>query len=98
MYTTDKINVEDSDEKENRVAANYDKRKSDMLVSYLKNGNKFWELIHLKNIKKVHLEMNRNRSAIVHNALKESDLVTTVRDFQKYIIYLLAAEVDFDED
>ena len=44
------------------------------------------------------MEMNGNRSAIVCDALKESDLVTTVREFQQYFAYLLVVEVDFDED
>lgn len=53
-------NIE-SDINENEIVTNQDIGK---LVSFVKNGQIFWELKHLKNIKRAHLEMNGDQSAI----------------------------------
>ena len=84
----EKIKGEEKESKERREDYNSHNKKNKTVRSYLKHGQTFWELQDLENIKQMDKDMNGTQTAIVNNAIEESNLASTIRDYQEYSAYL----------
>lgn len=58
------------------------------VISFEKNDYTFWDLTYLPHLKEAHKEVFETQIAIVDNALKLSDIRSTVREHRRYILSL----------